>query len=308
MTSSIVLMLTAAVLLVGLAGLRAYLRGVSALAELQTRTALDVVEARAARLSVRFDARFRRTRPGRALQRRLDRADVRYQAIDVGLALAALSLLTFLVSNRFLSWWFAILAAVLVGRASLIWLDRREEARREKFIGQLPEIARLLSNATGAGFALRSAIRMAANEIADPAARELTWLCERLAVGAALEEALEEMEQRLPSRELSLLTRTLVIQARAGGAVVTALKGMSLTLEARKDLRRELVTMLSGAVFTSYIVLFIGAGSLVMLNALSPGTLERMTSSLVGQAALLVSGSLYAVGFLLIRRQTRIEV
>ncbi len=133
-------------------------------------------------------------------------------------------------------------------------------------------------------------------------------LAEELDVGTSLNDALTNLQDRIPSRELSLLTRTLIIQARAGGAVVSALRGMSETLDARKDLRREIRTMLSGAVYTSWIIVFLGAGSLVMMNLIAPGTLQKVTSSLVGQVTLIVAAALYAVGFLLIRKTTRIEV
>ncbi len=99
-----------------------------------------------------------------------------------------------------------------------------------------------------------------------------------------------------------------MIQSRSGGAIVTALRGISETLEARKDLRRELRTMLSGAVFTSYVVIVMGVGSLLVLNVISPGVLDRMTRELVGQAALATAFTLYALGFFLVRRATRIDV
>ena len=52
---------------------------------------------------------------------------------------------------------------------------------------------------------------------------------------------------------------TLIIQQRAGGDTVRALSELGSTLEARKDLLREIRTMLSGAVFTSYLVAMMGA-------------------------------------------------
>ena len=47
---------------------------------------------------------------------------------------------------------------------------------------------------------------------------------------------------------------TLIIQQRAGGDTVRALSELGATLDARKDLLREISTLLSGAVFTSYLV------------------------------------------------------
>jgi tight adherence protein B len=129
-----------------------------------------------------------------------------------------------------------------------------------------------------------------------------------LDLGASIVDTMAALQDRLPSRELSLLTRTLIIQARAGGAMVTALQEMSETLETRKDLRREITTVLSGAVFTSWIVLGLGVGSLVMLNLMAPGTLHKMTSTVIGQTVLAAASALYALGFVMIRRTTRIEV
>ena len=297
-----------AVLAVAVYGFAVWQVGVAEREALHQRTMLDLVEAQASRWPNRLEVAFRRTRPGRRLGRRLERAGVAYRVLDVGVGLGLAALLTFLIANRFISWWIALLAAVGVIRLALAWFDHLESQRREAFVAQLPEVARVMSNATSAGLALRSAIRMAGEDLAEPAGTELRRLTDELDVGTPIHDALNKLHDRLPSRELSLLTRTLIIQSRAGGAVVTALREMSQTLEMRKDLRREIHTMLAGAVFTSWVVLILGVGSLLVLNLIAPGTLDKLTTSVVGQAVLLVAGTLYAVGFLLIRATTRIEV
>ena len=79
---------------------------------------------------------------------------------------------------------------------------------------------------------------------------------------------------------------TLIIQQRAGGDTVRALSELGQTLEARKDLLREIRTMLSGAVFTSYLVAMMGAGTLVLVNLISPGIMTELTTTLPGILAL----------------------
>ena len=70
--------------------------------------------------------------------------------------------------------------------------------------------------------------------------------------------ALERLRERLPSREVAVLMTTIVIQQRAGGDTVRALQELGATLDARKDLLREVTTLMSGSVFTSYVVAGIG--------------------------------------------------
>ena len=100
---------------------------------------------------------------------------------------------------------------------------------------------------------------------------------------------------------------TLIIQQRAGGDTVRALSELGATLEARKDLQREIRTMLSGAVFTSYLVMIMGLGTIVLINTISPGILREMTTSLVGIVSLIVSAALYAIAFVAIRQITKVD-
>jgi tight adherence protein B len=303
-----IVLLLLAVTALGLVGYALWRLGVAEREALTDRTELELLERRADRWIVRLDRRLRRTPRGKWLARRIERAGLHWRVADVMIGVLLISVVSFLIVVTVVSWWVALVVAGGCGWLSLKYLDRREGQRREAFIGQLPEIARVLSNATSAGLALRSAIRMVADDMADPAGTELRYLSDELDLGTSISDAMNGLHDRLPSRELSLLTRTLVIQARAGGAVVTALQEMSETLEARKDVRREVRTILAGSVFTSWVVVILGVGSVLFMNLIAPGTLDRMTHSVIGQVVLAIAATLYGVGFFLIQRTTRIEV
>ena len=100
---------------------------------------------------------------------------------------------------------------------------------------------------------------------------------------------------------------TLIIQQRAGGDTVRALSELGQTLEARKDLLREIRTLLSGAVFTSYLVAGMGVGTIVLVNLISPGIMREMTTTLLGIVALSLATILYGVAFVIIRGITKVE-
>jgi tight adherence protein B len=59
---------------------------------------------------------------------------------------------------------------------------------------------------------------------------------------------------------------------------------------------------------TAYAVPVIGIGSLFLLNQILPGSLSAMTGSGTGRIAVLIALGLYVVGFVLIRRMSRIDV
>jgi tight adherence protein B len=255
-----------------------------------------------------IDRRLRRTKLGKKLELRLAATGLDITPGEFFVYMLATVAGLWLIGQAALAPFFGPLAGLLGIWAALQFLNWQRQKRIEKFINQLPELARILANATQAGLALRTAIGMAAEELEAPAGEELGKVADQLAIGASMDDALGELADRLPSRELVVLVTTLVLSNRAGGQVVSALRNLTETLEERKETRREVRTQLSQVNMTSYAVPVLGVGSLFLMNGVKDGALERMTGSPFGQGAVIVAFSLYAVGFILIRRLSRIDV
>ncbi|MER5290958.1 type II secretion system F family protein [Streptomyces pharetrae] len=255
-----------------------------------------------------LDRRVRRTKAGRRLELRLAATGLDVTPGEFVAAMLTAVAGLWLVGQAALAPFFGPIAGLLGVWAALQFLNWQRQKRIERFINQLPELARILANATHAGLALRTAIGMAAEELEAPAGEELAKVANQLAVGASMDDALGELAERLPSRELVVLVTTLVLANRAGGQLVGALRNLTETLEERKETRREIRTQLSQVNMTSYAVPVMGIGSLFLMNGVKDGALERMTGSPVGQACVIIAFALYAVGFVLIRRMSRIDV
>lgn len=253
------------------------------------------------------DRRLRRTRLGRWLESELDLAGIDRRPMVILCAGVAVALLATWAVWNFLAPALAVFGLV-VGVLGVRWYLRRGQARRrEAFVAQLPDLARVLANASYAGLSLPTALAIAGEELAEPARTELSRVATRLKFGAPLSTALESLRTRVGSREAGVLISTLIVASRSGGSLVTALRNIADTLEQRRETRREIRTTLAQSVATAYMVIVIGAASLLLLNFIEPGTVQRMTTSLLGQVALLVSALLFGGGYLMIRRMTRID-
>ncbi|MEV5316551.1 type II secretion system F family protein [Streptomyces sp. NPDC052687] len=255
-----------------------------------------------------LDRRLRRTAFGRRLELRLAATGLDVTPGEFFAAMLATVAGLWLIGQATLAPFFGPIAGLTGVWAATQFLNWQRQKRIERFINQLPELARILANATHAGLALRTAIGMAAEELEAPAGEELAKVANQLAVGASMDDALGELAERLPSRELGVLVTTLVLANRAGGQLVGALRNLTETLEERKETRREIRTQLSQVNMTSYAVPVMGIGSLFLMNGVKDGALDRMTGSPVGQACVIIAFALYAVGFVLIRRMSRIDV
>lgn len=255
-----------------------------------------------------FDSWLRKTGLGRKIELKLAATGLDITPGEfVVYALAAMAAL-WMIASSILASFFGPVAALIGLWGTNAFLNWQRTKRTERFINQLPELARILANATQAGLALRTSIGMAADEMEDPAGEELSRVSRRLAVGEPLDDALSELTDRLPSRELVVLVTTLVLSNRAGGTVVSSLRNLTETLEERKETRREVKTQLSQVTVTAYAVPMFGLGAMLLMNAVMPGALDRMTGAFIGQVAVVVSIALYAIGFIVIRRMSRIDV
>lgn len=303
-TISLLLIVTLTVAIVGLVQLQ---RGYALQAEAAARTRLEQGERASGRARAAVDARLRRTRPGGWLDRRLLMAGLDTSPAEfLALVLAGMAV-TYLVGGLFLGRGLAAIAAVGVAFAAYRFLEYRRAKQREMFVQQLPEMARVLSNASSAGLSLPRALEITVGELDEPAAGIMQRVIDELRLGQSVDRALENLGDRMPAREVGVLVSTLVIQQRAGGDTVRALRDMSDTLQARKDLRREVRTIMSGAISTGWVVGALGIGALILLNFLSPGVLREMSESGIGRVALVLGIGLFSIGFLMIRRITRIE-
>ena len=251
------------------------------------------------------DRWVRRTRPGRAVARRLARAGLTVRVTDT---LAVV--LTLVALAAALAWWqlgrlAALIVVVVLVQVFLVLLRWLADRRLERFVAQLPQLSRLLANGAAAGLSLRRSISAASTELSEPARTELVAVSDALAVGTPLESALAALDERLPSRELAVLVKTLVIQVRSGGGVVTALQRMSTTLDARKKLRGEMRSALAGTVYVAYLLPVIGLGGVLLVTGGDREVLRLYFTDPIGQAALVVAVVLGGGGLLLIRRSTR---
>lgn len=294
----------------GIVGLHAYSGGKAdreALVERLSHTGQIPQEGRHRRFRG-IDRRLRSTGLGRKIELKLAATGLEITPgeffVYAVVAMAGL----WIVASSLLASFFGPVAALIGLWGTNAFLEWQRTKRTDRFINQLPELSRILANATQAGLALRTAIGMAAEELENPAGEELARVARRLSVGESLDDALSELTERLPSRELVVLVTTLVLSNRAGGTVVSSLRNLTETLEERKETRREVKTQLSQVTVTAYAVPGFGIGAMLLMNAVMPGALDRMTGAFIGQAAVIVALVLYAIGFIVIRRLSRIDV
>lgn len=255
-----------------------------------------------------LDRRLIRTEIGKKVGQRIASSGVRIRLSSFLIMLVVGVLAGVVFIGQWMAPLFGVIAAGAVGYAFFGYLRRKQERRKEEFTAQLPELARVLSNATQAGLALTMAIEIASEELDDPARTELKRTADALKLGQPVEAALHDLGERMPSRELGVLVSTLVVSTRSGGSLVSALREISSTLEERKETRREVKTIMSESVVSNWAIGGMGLAALVMIKLITPQALARMAGSLIGEVILGMALIMFVASLLIISRISRIDI
>ncbi|RLQ91163.1 type II secretion system F family protein [Falsibacillus albus] len=195
---------------------------------------------------------------------------------------------------------------VLEGARRLVFLLRKN-LMKQKIAEQLPEICRVLANATRSGMTLNQGIHLVAQEISQPAGGEFKRLSSELSLGIDFSTALKSMEKRIDIREFQLFTATLLIQKKAGGNLFSVLDEMSQTLEERQVLQQEIKTMTAEQRYVSYMVPIIPIFLVLMMNNIIDGFLDPLFSG-IGIILLILFLVGIVLTFVLVRKVTNIRV
>ena len=97
------------------------------------------------------------------------------------------------------------------------WLFLKRKKRLAKFGKQMPEALELLGRSLRAGHSLNAGFGLVASEMEAPLATEFGRAFEEQNFGIPLDEAIEDMANRVPNMDLRFFATAVVLQRQTGG-------------------------------------------------------------------------------------------
>ena len=168
------------------------------------------------------------------VERMMEQADVPLRAAEaLFFYVAGVVVLTLLSAVLFRSL-FAILGALIVlAVAPPAVLQFLAAQRRKKFQAQLPDMLQLMAGSLRAGYSLLQGVEAVAQEIDEPMGGELRRVLAEARLGRVLEDSLDEMAERLDSRDFAWAVMAIRIQREVGGNLAELLSTVAETMIAR---------------------------------------------------------------------------
>lgn len=168
----------------------------------------------------------------------------------------ALGLLGFLAGFHFLP---RFSGAVVAGMIALIlpylFLKISERAYYTKFQEQLPEALDLLARAMRSGHALTSGLDMIAQETVDPLRTEFSATVDEIKLGLTVQEAFDNLCERVPSTDLRFFAIAVTIQKETGGNLAEILDNISRLIRERVKFARQLKALTAEGRLSAWVLI-----------------------------------------------------
>lgn len=184
-------------------------------------------------------------------------------------------------------------------------LDIREA---EKFDDQMVDVAYAFKNSLRAGMSLQQAMQLIVGEFPDPAAEEFEKALREMQLGAAIEEALHHLEDRLPNKDLSIMVNSIEILRQSGGNMVETFENLAETLKQRKKVEGKIRALTAQGRIQAIILCVMPFAMALILYFVNREYIQPLFSTLLGWVILSLVLALCSTGWLLIKKLITIEV
>jgi tight adherence protein B len=203
---------------------------------------------------------------------------------------------------------FAPMMALAFGTLPMIWLVMRRRRRLAKFAKQLPEALELISRALRAGHSLASGFSLVAEEMADPIGREFSRSYEAQNLGKPLEEALEEMTERVPNLDLRFFATAIILQRQTGGDLAEILDKIGYIIRERFKIWGQVQALTGEGRLSGLVLLALPPALFIAMWRLNPDYSMMLFTDPMGHQMLAAAIILQVLGALVIRKIVNIKV
>jgi len=180
--------------------------------------------------------------------------------------------------------------------------------RRMKFNVQLVEALGSMSNALRAGFSINQAFETVIQNGEKPISQEFGVMMQQMRVGMNFYDALQSLDKRVGSDDLTLVVTAIDIARRTGGNLTEIFDKISLTIRERMRIERRVQTMTAQGRLQGVIVASMPAVLGVAMTFLKPGLMLPFFKSVNGMIAVGATVLLIAGGWFFISRIIKIDV
>jgi len=196
--------------------------------------------------------------------------------------------------------------AALAGSPVMILLMQRKR-RFAAFDRQLPDALTMMKNSLQAGYTLNKAMQVIAEEMEAPVGEEFRDTVEEMRLGVPLSQAMNNLRRRIENNNLDIFITAVLIQFEVGGSLTELLENVSETIRERFRMEGEVKSLTAEGRISGIVVGVLPIALVAIISVMQPDYLEPLLATETGHKLLGLAAVLETLGFLAIRKVSRVN-
>ncbi len=189
----------------------------------------------------------------------------------------------------------------------IVFIKVKKGSRIKAFEAQLGDTLIMMCNGLKSGFSFQQTMENVANDMPAPIGMEFGRVCNEIRYGATMEEALNNMTERVKSPDLVLVVSAVLIQRTTGGNLSEILSTISNTIRDRIKIKGEISSITAQGRMSGLIIGALPIGIAAVLMVVNPDYMSTFFTTTAGNIMLVVSVIMEIFGFIAIRKVVTIE-
>ena len=200
-----------------------------------------------------------------------------------------------------------VLVVLLAFMPRLIFTQLRK--RRKSSINKvLPDVLDQLAGSLISGATFVNAVQNMVDENDGAIKQEFSLFLRELRVGTKLEEALDNLGERVRSEDMDLVISAALIARDVGGNLAEIFTRLSGSLRKKQEMEGKISALTAQGVLQGWVVSMLPFGILFALHFIEPEAMEFLWNSILGWVFLALIILLELLGGFFISRIVRIDV
>src|SRR3569833_11416 len=193
-------------------------------------------------------------------------------------------------------------AAALCFTVPYLRLSIQRRRRMEKIEEQIPDAIDIIKRALRAGHPFNAAIKLVADDMSQPIAKEFELTFSDLNYGNDVRRALLGLLNRVPSVTVMALVTSVLVQRESGGNLAEILDQIAKGVRGRFKFERKVRTLSAEGRVSAWVLSLVPLALTAMLSITNPNYLPVLLTVPLGHKLIYASVALAVLGFFWIRR------
>jgi tight adherence protein B len=181
-----------------------------------------------------------------------------------------------------------------------VWFRVRKRAKA--FENQLPDLLTTIAASLKAGHSFKHGLQAVVDESTPPASIELKRVLTETGLGRPLDDALEEMADRVGSENFHFAITAVTIQRQVGGSLASLFDMVSETVRNRQQFARKIRSLTAMGRMSAYTLVGIPFFIAGMIELTNPSYMRPLIHTHLGHILLFLGLAMMTVGSLILKK------